>query len=370
MFPLHSPQAEGGCSCNCSDCASIGKHPRTANGVLDATNDLQTICDWWSEWPEANIGLATGGGVYVIDVDGERGRGSLTKLETEFGPLPRTLTAETGRDGGGQHRFYRVPQGVELRNAAGKTLGEGIDGRGEGGYVVVAPSVHRSGREYRFVDPSVRLAQLPDPLMEYLSGRPAEKGESLTDEHLQAFRDAADALTAYDRERLQRRAEGRLTWAVDNLRRLPREESNGRGHAFFASACFVGSGIGAGVLNYHHTLKTLEACAKYLGLDDHHQAWRSIRNGLARGAANPLAPSAPSQIHGRRGNRSRGGTVALTRMSDVRAEPVSWAWDGLIPLRNLSLLVGHPGLGKSQLLALLAAQLSTGTCPGDLLGAL
>src|SRR5690349_19137326 len=60
VFPLHVPEADGRCSCG-RDCGrDIGKHPRTLNGLTNATRDLRQIRSWWGMWPDANIGMATG----------------------------------------------------------------------------------------------------------------------------------------------------------------------------------------------------------------------------------------------------------------------------------------------------------------------
>src|SRR5206468_1969298 len=62
--------------------------------------------------------------------------------------------------------FFTHPGGVELRNTAGRLPGiteslPGIDLRADGGYVVAAPSRHRSGAAYRWVDPDAPPAPAP-----------------------------------------------------------------------------------------------------------------------------------------------------------------------------------------------------------------
>ena len=73
VFPLHTPGPDGTCSCMRSGCADAGKHPRTQHGVKAATTELETIYQWWTLWPQANIGIATGStsGIVVIDIDGD-----------------------------------------------------------------------------------------------------------------------------------------------------------------------------------------------------------------------------------------------------------------------------------------------------------
>ena len=129
-------------------CEPGGKRPLTYNGFWDASADPRRIETWWRRWPDANVGVPTGerSGLLVLDVDA-RGGGpeSLAALQRAHGPLPRTARARTG--GGGVHFFFGYPVGEEVRNSAGR-LGEGLDVRGEGGYVVVPPSRTRSTYEW------------------------------------------------------------------------------------------------------------------------------------------------------------------------------------------------------------------------------
>lgn len=122
------------------------KVPITAHGVKDATSDEAQIREWWAKWPNANIAVACGrgSGVYVVDVDvTEAGDvNGLESLVTEFDPLPATVQQHTPR--GGFHAFYRTDDPPVNRNS----FRPGIDIRGDGYYVVVAPSIHPNGGEY------------------------------------------------------------------------------------------------------------------------------------------------------------------------------------------------------------------------------
>src|SRR5690349_5420763 len=58
-----------------------------------ATVDAATVAAWWTQTPAANVGIATGAGVFVLDVDtadGKPGTASLAALEAAHGPLPVT----------------------------------------------------------------------------------------------------------------------------------------------------------------------------------------------------------------------------------------------------------------------------------------
>jgi len=146
VFPLHSIR-DGKCTCRDPDnCKHPGKHPRTRHGFKDATKDPRRIQRWWKRHPNANVGIATGvgSGIFVLDVDPRHGGDStLEALLKELGPLPNTPVANTG--GGGQHYLFAHSGGwVKSRQA----IAAGIDIRGDGGYIVVAPSKHESGGRY------------------------------------------------------------------------------------------------------------------------------------------------------------------------------------------------------------------------------
>ena len=169
VFPLHSPNGAGGCSCGKPDCVSAAKHPRTKHGFRDATTDATVVTDWWSRWPDANIGSPTGraSGIDVLDVDAQHGgMGTLHRLEQEHGGLPDTVQVLT--PGGGRHYLFRHT-GRTLRSGAGE-IGLGLDTRGEGGYRVAPPSVGANGRAYQFMraPEKVTLADPPGWLFELL----------------------------------------------------------------------------------------------------------------------------------------------------------------------------------------------------------
>lgn len=120
----------------------------TADGFKSATSDKGQIEDWWTEHPEANIGVPTGrkNNIIVVDLDEAKG-GQESDLSAMGKDLLQTMVARTG---GGKHFYYIYPVGAEIRNSAGK-LGFAIDVRGEGGYVVAPPSNHISGRLYSWL---------------------------------------------------------------------------------------------------------------------------------------------------------------------------------------------------------------------------
>jgi len=126
-------------------CKQKGKEPLTKHGCRDATVDAKQIEKWWKKWPHANIGVACGpnsgaGGLYVADIDvkdNASGFDSIKDLD-----IPGTLRQET--PSGGAHLFFSSPLAPANKNS----FLPGVDIRGDGYYVILAPSVHPNGKLY------------------------------------------------------------------------------------------------------------------------------------------------------------------------------------------------------------------------------
>jgi Bifunctional DNA primase/polymerase, N-terminal len=155
LLPLHWPLSTGEgarCSCGSADCRSVGKHPLASaapHGLKSATADEEQVRQVWERFPLANVGLLLGSavGAWVLDVDPRHGGDrNLEALCEQHGPLPATWHAFTGS--GGDHLFWAWPD-RPVRSGAHR-LGRGLDVKGEGSYVVAAPSLHASGELYRW----------------------------------------------------------------------------------------------------------------------------------------------------------------------------------------------------------------------------
>lgn len=185
VFPVHGIRADGVCSCGDPDCDDAGKHPLTAHGLQDATTDAARLERWWRQWPGANIGIRTGpeSGFFVVDVDPDKGGDdTLAELERAHGRLPDTVEALTG--GGGRHLLYQhpgwyVPNGTGSAKHPGR-FGPGVDIRGNGGYIVAAPSRHLSGRGYFWElsghPDETAIAAAPAWVLEPLRSAPGRNG--------------------------------------------------------------------------------------------------------------------------------------------------------------------------------------------------
>jgi hypothetical protein len=127
-----------------------GKHPRLGAWQTKASTDPDTVRAWWTSWPRAGVGLATGtlSGVWVLDIDGAEA-GAWYEAQVAAHGLTRTLGVETSR---GFHLYWRWTDAAPVRNAQGLKAvnAPNVDVRGEGGYVCAPPTVHRSGFSYRW----------------------------------------------------------------------------------------------------------------------------------------------------------------------------------------------------------------------------
>lgn len=116
-----------------------------------ASTDPAQIARWEARPPGGwNWAGVTGrrAGVFVLDVDGARGRQSLAELEAHLGPLPTTPAVTSGRDDGGLHLWFALPADQMEPRTCSSVLAPGLDLRGRGGQVVLPGSRHRSGRRY------------------------------------------------------------------------------------------------------------------------------------------------------------------------------------------------------------------------------
>jgi hypothetical protein len=137
VIPLWWPE-NGVCMCPKGEhCSSPAKHPLTYNGLKDASNNTDTIIDWWVKYPNANIGLITGGEIDVIDVDGAIP--AYKQLIADIGTPEHVATVITGRGDGGLH-IYCTPGGNKTIPSGKHGLPNKIEVKGAGGYVVAPPS--------------------------------------------------------------------------------------------------------------------------------------------------------------------------------------------------------------------------------------
>lgn len=160
VIPLYSPAKPGGrsaCSCGNPKCQAPAKHPRISNWINAASLDPDQVSDWWTRWPQANIGVILGHRSGLIDIETDvksDGPDNLLDLMKHLGELPLTATFRSGS--GGIHHLYQMPEGFAVKKQIhfGKDIlhkpTTGIDVLGEGCYAVFPPSLHICGKHYEW----------------------------------------------------------------------------------------------------------------------------------------------------------------------------------------------------------------------------
>lgn len=126
----------------------------------DRLPTIKEVENWWTLWPWANIGVITGklAGVSAVDIDPRHG-GSTEDLS-------ETVKAETG--GSGWHYLYEYNENCHSQNG----IESGIDLKSDGGYIIIAPSIHASGNKYKWIVPPFvnNFAKLPDRFLNNSKG--------------------------------------------------------------------------------------------------------------------------------------------------------------------------------------------------------
>jgi Bifunctional DNA primase/polymerase, N-terminal len=278
-----------------------------SGGVKKASTDPDTIRAWWTRWPKAMIGLATGAaaGMFAVDidagVDAETGEtfdadDLLRQLQEHLGcKLPDTWMTGTPR--GGRHLFFQFPPGSGLGNRA--ALIKRVDVRGEGGYVILPPSKRADGRAYTWGTSRPVLkddlpAKAPPALLDCIlrSGKWAREPSS---------RDTGQQQKTHRRPslRLVRSADGAGNRTVERyaaaalekeIRDVEQASRGGRNNRLNLAALRLGGLVGAGALDEDDVRAKLEAAAEANGLtkeDGVRAVRKTIESGLGDGKRAP-----------------------------------------------------------------------------------
>jgi hypothetical protein len=134
------------CGCGKLDCQSPGKHP-IGPGATAATTSENIIREWWTRWPDANIGVRLPPGVLAVDFD-LYAPGVAERLAAFAETNAPTVIQESGA--GGEHWLYTFPPDI-APPAWGTSLDgqSGIDLIHHGHrYIVAEPSTHWTGGSY------------------------------------------------------------------------------------------------------------------------------------------------------------------------------------------------------------------------------
>lgn len=335
VHPLYAMDKNGECMCPVHACPTAGKHPRLPDWPNKATSQPSIVGLWWDMAPFDGIGIATGDGMVVIDLDGPEAEAAWTAFEGDGAPW----VVKTGRIDGGKHLYYRTDERVP--NSAGR-LGAGIDVRGDGGYVVAPPTTHKSGVRYSWSGEAPQPGELPPRLPQKVLDKLLEP--------------AAPAYAPLDWEVGE---DGITGWPFGTLSQGDRNVSLTR---------YVGA-LFAAQLNDNEVYElALLANKTYLDPPLPLREITTIVRSISRRDAHQQDMRDPDPVMDKPILRNDNAAPVLNtkskfqlvRASTIRVEPISWVWEGYLGRKMVTNLSGDGGVGKSLLTVDIAARLSTG----------
>ncbi len=303
------------------------KNPYLPGWPDKATTNPDEIEKFWASHPGAGVGIATGEGLVVIDLDVKNDKDGVAEFVKPLGPETVDWNRATSTPSDGAHVYYRTDEA--FGNAT--NVLPGVDVRGERGYVVA-------------YDPDVPaladLPELPRAVAEILRKKAPERATGVVREVT-----LSKARAALDRER-------------GDVRNAPEGERN---NALNTAAFNLGQLIGEPGLDEGEVRDTLTEAAETAGLGAVETA-KTIDSGLRKGMANPrvVVPEDPADDFGPSAGHPGGGEpgdswvpvdIAALLAGDLEPlEPTLMARsDGkclLYPGRTHS-LAGESGSGKS-----------------------
>lgn len=373
-------------NCLCKDgekCSSPGKLPHGSYKLETGAAYVRSLEEAVDKLPPGgrwNVGHAFGYGSgaeeVALDIESDT---ALEQIRAEYGfdPLAAGAWASTGR---GYHALYKLTREQLARKAelgieqgAGTWAVPEVDIRvgGTNGYIAIEPSVHYSGREYKWQ----KLGELTEPPAGFFALmatrqnlRAAEKTEPKPKPKASTVIEGKDH--SYHRaDRLLETVSAKVTGASSNRNDAVKDAAYALGGALCEWPESEQS-------SYREKLK--DAARVQTPREDRDYAERqntveeSWKAGAARGSSDPIpAPGAVptmslAPIHDT-GEKTNGETfqagVRWKRLSDVGLpQRVEWLegeiGEGRIPRGELTLIMGEPGVGKGSITAQIVAEVT------------
>lgn len=264
---------------------------------------------WWTINPDSNIALATGkvSDLIIFDLDAKHGRTS-----KEF-QIPPTVCARSG--GGGEHFFFKYPES-HVQSSNGQLFGPGVDVKGDGGYVVLSPSLHESGNQYEWIiEPGENeIVNIPEWLVQALNTQNSKN---------KLWQNGIQGVSEGQRNEVAASVAGKI------LQNTNKDLWENLGWEQF-------------VLWNKRNLPPLQE-------KELRGVWESIQKR-----------ELSSEIKPKENLYKNKSEAVFVRLSDIKSEQISWLWPQRFALGKLSLIAGDPGIGKSLLTATLASYVSLG----------
>ncbi|MGQ2989504.1 MAG: bifunctional DNA primase/polymerase [Brevundimonas sp.] len=244
--------------------------------------------------PSANVAIATGApaGFWVLDEDGPDAAAWVAAREAENSPLPETVEQQTAR---GRHRCFawcEAAQAAGLGNRSGLSKAP-VDVRGEGGYIVVAPSIHPGdakkgiapGWVYRWLPGhapwEMDFAPAPAWLIDLVKPREPKEAD-------------VTPKRAEPRVRVQGRASAYGEAALDRAcATIISARVGSRDTTLYAEACSIGQLVAGGEIDEAYAVSALKAAGEVHvpSMGTSAQVARQVERAMDWGATRPRSPA-------------------------------------------------------------------------------
>lgn len=331
----------------------------TSNGNRwGSTISLDEINAYFTRWPNANIGIATGvnSKIFVLDIDTMSGHGvdgvaALKQLQAEHGVLSVTLMAKS--PSGSLHYYFNYPAEQQVRMRPALTVG--IDVKGEGGMVIAPPSIRPGAGEYIWMNDN-NVADAPDWLLALIIEpegfrQPKLPGEFDAEADIAELRLAMAAIPHSDDTWMTWNRIGMALWRASGGEAFDLFDAwSKQWHSYNARntkqrwKSYERSRpveLGAGTIFYLAHLADPDWRA--LNTPENEAKVQQILNGYV------LPPRKGKGKGNEQISRiSQTKTSIVVSAFDIAPQPKDWIWPGHLLRGSQELLTGLPGLGKSQ----------------------
>ena len=337
LIPLCWPFTNGKCACpRKHEKKDIGKAPLTPKGYLDATRDESIIREWWTRFPDANIGVALdASGLMAIDCDSQEAIQEAISLGLSEEPLTRISRWPA-------YLYLRTPDTPVVNSIRWGESGK-IDILASG--YIVAHGKHQTGKEIHIEEG--QLSDAPGWAIDVLN-------EKVRDVPKTAEHDP-------DGPPVQLSALGQDYW----YGRKVVDKADGKVKEFTAEI-----DVDRSETLFRLAVELAKANASHTGIADS-LAQRDTALGYDKFSVRKDDREYQRIADKVFQSRSTGSSdidtsgIRLTRLSDVQPQSVDWLWEAYMPMGKITILAGDPGLGKSWSTLDIVARLTVGAEPPD-----
>lgn len=366
------------------------KHPGSVLGKgwqQQSTRDPQEIAALWLG-TDHGLALHCGrSGAVVLDIDNPDHLPPVIRDNAGQPPTQQTRPEQPDR----RHLVYTVPAGRRLGNGNGKLGGAWGEVRGQNGVIVVAPSHHPEGGEYRWQATGV-VPVLPEPIAELLPNAEEVDADAATDQQVTEFLTVHNTNTqpgllgALVNRWHQQLAAGHsrhqtavtlMCWAMDEAAAgiYPAAEATKKLRDLFMAAKTQPSDAGGrALMNAAQAARAWDGIAAWAVGRTLAKSTEARQERVERVSSLPTLEQLagigkqPTAAAATQATLVAGSRWQAQTLDTIDTTIPEWAWEydgrGRILKGGLTLFVGRPAAGKSTAARWFAAGWTTGTLPG------